>query len=142
MCQSLTIPLMGLLLLASIGCQSKSVPETWVLMTVRDSLDRQPVANPQLIVGNRSAFAADAEDAKSFQGNEHGTARVPLISRGVKQRVVIDAKGYDLHTVDLPSMNAFFPAGRWLPGEVRRAYPLRPDNRLELLISVEPTRGE
>ncbi|MEM7627770.1 MAG: hypothetical protein AAF333_19425 [Planctomycetota bacterium] len=122
-----------LLLLA--GCAS---PEAWVIVSVRDGLSRTPVENPVVGIEPRGASLGDPSGPTTNQANAFGSARVKLATGQVKYTVTVDAPDYDLYTFDLPNLDAFFPSGQWLKGQAKRKYQLRPDNVLELMVTLEP----
>ncbi|MEM6458123.1 MAG: hypothetical protein AAF710_01895 [Planctomycetota bacterium] len=127
--------LMVLFLLPGGGCAS---PEAWVIVSVRDRLDRRPIEEPVVTVAPRAGSLGSPTAEVSRQANAYGTARVRLATGQTKYRVTVDAPGYDLFTFDLPNLDGFFPSGRWLRGENARRYQLRPDNELELMVTIEP----
>lgn len=127
----------GLLLPALLlgGCSS---PEAWVIVSVRDGLSRSPLEQPVINIAPRGNSLGDPSGAKSVEANAFGTARLKIATGQVKYQVVVDAPGYDLYTFDLPNLDGFFPSGKWLKGEAERKYQLRPDNVIELMVTLEP----
>ena len=133
-----TTALLSVLLLtatALVGCAS---PEAWVIVSVRDRLDRSPVAEPVITVTPRAGSLGSPSGKVVEQANAFGTARLKLATGQTKYTVTVDAPQYDLFTFDLPTLDAFFPSGQWLKGTNARKYQLRPDNELELLLPLEP----
>ncbi|MEM9916350.1 MAG: hypothetical protein AAF911_15450 [Planctomycetota bacterium] len=133
-----TTVLLSVLLLtatALVGCAS---PEAWVIVSVRDRLDRSPVAEPVITVTPRSGTLGSPSAEVVEQANAFGTARLKLATGQTKYTVTVDAPQYDLFTFDLPTLDAFFPSGQWLKGTNTRKYQLRPDNELELMLTLEP----
>lgn len=117
------------------GCAS---PEAWVIVSVRDRLDRAPIAQPLITISPRSGSLGSPSAEVSQQANNFGTARLKLATGQTKYQVTVDAPQYDLFTFDLPNLDAFFPSGQWLKGTNSRKYQLRPDNELELMVTLEP----
>ena len=117
------------------GCAS---PEAWVIVSVRDRLDRSPVAEPVITITPRSGSLGKPSATVTEQGNSFGTARLRLATGQTKYQVTVDAPQYDLITFDLPNLDGFFPSGQWLKGTNSRKYQLRPDNELELMVTLEP----
>ena len=130
-------PLLLLLFAAAVttGCAS---PESWVIISVRDGLSRAPLPNPVLTIEPRSGAMGKPSPAQTVPANAFGTARVQLATGQTKYTVTVDAPEYDLYAFDLPTLDAFFPSGNWLKGNNNRRYPLRPDNIIELMVTLEP----
>ena len=126
----------SLLLLVSLGgCAS---PEAWVIVTVRDSLTRAPLQNPEFTVIPRESLLGTPSPATTQVANAFGTARLKLATGQVKYDIIVDAPDYDLIVFSLPNLDAFFPSGDWLEGTTERKYPLRSDNAMELMVTLEP----
>ncbi|MEM1109590.1 MAG: hypothetical protein AAGH99_12965 [Planctomycetota bacterium] len=117
------------------GCAS---PEAWVIVSVRDALDRAPVSEPVITVAPRPGSLGKPSAKKSQPANDFGVARLRLATGQTNYTVTVDAPQYDLFTFDLPTLDPFFPSGKWLKGTNARKYQLRPDNELELMVTFEP----
>lgn len=136
--KSATVLGVFLILATLAGCASK---EAWVIVSVRDKLDRSPIAQPVVTVTPRrgdSLLGGKPSAEQSQQANDFGTARMRLATGQVKYNVIVDAPEYDLYTFELPSLDAFFPSGQWLEGDHGRKFPLRPGNEMELMVTLEP----
>lgn len=127
----------GVVLFLSLlgGCAS---PERWVIVSVRDGLSRGPVEAPVIDIEPRGASLGSPTGPTTAQANRFGTARLKLATGQVKYKVTVDAADYDLYEFDLPNLDGFFPSGQWLKGKPTRKYQLRPDNVLELMVTLEP----
>lgn len=117
------------------GCAS---PEAWVIVSVRDRLDRSPVTQPIITVAPRPGSLGTPSAEVTQQANTFGVARLKLATGQTKYTVTVDGPQYDLFIFDLPNLDAFFPSGQWLKGTNSRKYQLRPDNELELMLTLEP----
>ncbi|MEM8739447.1 MAG: hypothetical protein AAGG38_13370 [Planctomycetota bacterium] len=118
-----------------VGCAS---PETWVIISVRDRLDRTPVAQPIVTVSPTSSPLGQPSPTTTATGNAFGNARLQLAPGQNNYTVTVDARDYDLYQFQLPALDAFFPSGQWMQGQNTRTYPLRPNNQLELMLTLEP----
>jgi len=125
----------ALVALSALGC---STPQQWVIVSVRDTLTRTPTEKPHLTIAPDGGLLATPSDKQSIQANHFGTARLELATGGSEYVVTVDAAGYDLQFFNLPALDGFFPSGKWLKGKPVRHYTLRPDDTLELMVTIEP----
>lgn len=126
--------LIGLAVLM-VGC---STPKQWVLISVRDALTRLPIEEPYVTITPDGGMFANPSEQTRVKANDFGVARVELATGGSNYVVTVDAPEYDLQRFDLPALDSFFPSGKWLKGRTIRQYVLRPDNTVELMVTVEP----
>jgi|GEM_PF-2949600 len=119
----------------STGC---STAPRGVLVSVRDKTTQAPVPSPVITIAPVANLLTDGSPESTLQGNDLGVARFELIARGAKYFVIVDAPGYDLQTVELPSLGPFFPSGEWLDTESGRVHALNADQRVQVMVSVEP----
>jgi hypothetical protein len=136
--QRMTALVLACLLGLLAGCANN---ESWMILTVRDGLSRAPVAEPVLTITPKPSLLGNPSPETTTVANAFGTARIKLATGQVSYTVTVDAPGYDLFTFSLPNFNDLFPSGRWLEGDKVRRYELRPDNVLELMVTLEPRTG-
>ncbi len=132
------IPLL-LAALLLIGCNAGP---RGVLVSVRDQTTQAPVPGPVITVAPVQNIFTEGSPESTLQGNELGVARFELIARGAKYFVIVDAPGYDLQTCELPSLGPLFPSGEWLDTESGRVHALNADQRLQVMLSLEPERDQ
>jgi len=125
----------ALLLAGLAGC---STAPRGVLVSVRDKTTQAPVPSPVITIAPVANLLTDGSPESTLQGNDLGVARFELIARGAKYFVIVDAPGYDLQTVALPALGPFFPSGEWLDTESGRVHALNADQRVQVMVSVEP----
>ena len=117
------------------GCASD---EAWVILSVRDGLSRAPVKEPVLTIEPAPSLLGKPSPTRKAVANAFGVARVKLATGQAKYTVRVDAPSHDLFEFDLPHLDGSFPSGKWLKGDNFRQYQLRPDNVLELMVTIEP----
>jgi len=109
-----------------------------VLVSIRDRNTQAPVPGPVITVAPVQNLVTDGSPESTLRGNDLGVARFELIARGAKYFIIVDAPGYDLQTVELPALGPFFPSGDWLDTESGRVHALNANQRVQVMVSVEP----